>query len=189
MAPITRFCLLLAAFAGVAQAHFTLDSPQTRGMEESKEPTAPCGGYDTISSPRQNFPISGGVIKLTSEHTTASTKFFFVPGAAPAAADFTNNSTAHAATTDLSITKAGPTQSAPVDLSSFAKVGDVGTIQLIFNGGDGSLYQCSDVVLTAAVAASPAPTGTNSAAGRGMVAMSAAGAAMLAGAVAVVALL
>ncbi|KAI8588504.1 hypothetical protein BDZ88DRAFT_397186 [Geranomyces variabilis] len=187
MAPITRFCLLLAAFAGVAQAHFTLDSPKSRGMEESKEPTGPCGGFDTIASPRNEFPISGGVIKLTSEHTTASAKFFFVSGAAPAAADFTNNSTAHPATADLAITKAAPTQSAPVDLSSFAKVGDVGTIQLIFNGGDGNLYQCSDVVLTAAVSPSPTPSGTSSAAARGIVAVSAAG--ILAGAVAAVALL
>ncbi|KAJ3175693.1 hypothetical protein HDU87_005836 [Geranomyces variabilis] len=185
MAPITRFCLLLAAFAGVAQAHFTLDSPQTRGMDEDKEPTAPCGGFDTISNPRQNFPISGGVIKLTSEHTTASTKFFFVSGAAPAAADFTNSSLSHSAAADLAITKAGPTQSATVNLSSFAKVGDVGTIQLIFNGGDGNLFQCSDVMLTAAV--TPAPATGTSAAGRGMVAS--AGAAIVAGAVAVVALL
>ncbi|KAJ3152970.1 hypothetical protein HDU86_005425 [Geranomyces michiganensis] len=187
MASLSRFCfLLLAAVASGVSAHFTLDAPSTRGMQESIMVNGPCGGFNTVAAKRQEFPISGSVIKLTSEHTTATAKFNWVPGAAPAAADFTNTAVAHPATADLSITKAGATQSAPVDLSAFAKVGDVGTIQLVFDGGDGSLYQCSDVVLTAAVTNTP-PTGTSSAAGLDIVV--AARAALLAGAVAAVALM
>lgn len=43
----------------------------------------------------------------------------------------------------------GPAESVPIDLTKYpeAKDGAPATIQVVFDGGDGLLYQCSDVLL------------------------------------------
>lgn len=58
MSSTIHFLLLFLACFGVANAHFKLNTPPTRGFDEDKQPTAPCGGFDTLQNPRNNLPLS-----------------------------------------------------------------------------------------------------------------------------------
>ncbi|KAJ3005653.1 hypothetical protein HKX48_000563 [Thoreauomyces humboldtii] len=160
MSPLSA--LLFLALVAFASAHFQLVNPTTRFFDDDQEPSAPCGGDNVVSTTRQSFPISNGAIQYNSFHTQSTAAFFFVTGASP---DFTTNATRHQISPDTTLNSIGPGQSAVIDLSTIANVtvGSVGTLQVIFNGGDGFLYQCSDVVLTAANATAPVATTPKSA--------------------------
>lgn len=74
---------LALALAPVAFAHFNLNYPETRGFDEDKEPTGPCGGYDTVSSQRTDFPISGAPIQLTLGHQQTNVEVYLAVGDNP----------------------------------------------------------------------------------------------------------
>ncbi|KAF9335503.1 hypothetical protein BG006_011359 [Podila minutissima] len=175
--PAVASMMLLCSSA--AMAHFTLDYPTSRGFNDDNEPNAPCGGFDAVSN-RTQFPISKGFLTIDSHHPTAQVKINVVYGNSPAAADFT----AAAATPARSVSVAHPGHSClQLDLSSFkgAASGTNATIQIVYNGGDSPLYQCTDVTLITSAnldqtkcitdnggsstpsssGTSPAPTGNN----------------------------
>jgi hypothetical protein len=63
---------LLAALP-LASAHFLLDHPASRGFDEDKLGTFPCGGQDTVSSNRTQWPLDGtSTIALTMGHDEAN---------------------------------------------------------------------------------------------------------------------
>lgn len=62
---------ILVALLPIASAHFLLDSPPSRGFDDAKIGTFPCGGFDTVQSTRAAFPISNGQIALTMADPTA----------------------------------------------------------------------------------------------------------------------
>ncbi|KAG0038429.1 hypothetical protein BGZ82_000253 [Podila clonocystis] len=141
--PVVASMMLLCSSA--AMAHFTLDYPASRGFNDDNEPNAPCGGFDSVSN-RTQFPISKGFLTIDSHHPTAQVKINVVYGNSPAAADFT----AAAATPASSVSVTHPGHSClQFDLSSFkgAANGTNATIQIVYNGGDSPLYQCTDVTL------------------------------------------
>ncbi|KAG0251474.1 hypothetical protein BG011_007590 [Mortierella polycephala] len=126
-------------------AHFTLDYPSTRGLIEAQEPTAPCGGFDTVGA-RTQFPLTKGFIQIDSGHPRSEVKVNVVYGDNPSAADFTTAAGTPAAS--LSVDHPGNV-CVTVDLADFKGAADNinATIQVVYNGGDSPLYQCTDVVL------------------------------------------
>ncbi|KAI8073253.1 hypothetical protein BC940DRAFT_290918 [Gongronella butleri] len=124
--------------------HYQLTYPPARGFSEDTEPTAPCGGFNSVSSSRNQFPLTNGFLEVNSEHVSYSYKVYFVPGNNPAVDAFNN------ATLVGSGSVSYPMQSCwAVNFGSLAAAtnGSVGTLQAVYNAGDGTLYQCTDVVL------------------------------------------
>ena len=68
MQPITLHSLLLLP---LALAHFELESPSARGFDEDQLTNYPCGGQNSVSSNRTQYPLSGGPIQLRMGHDHA----------------------------------------------------------------------------------------------------------------------
>ncbi|KAL8283645.1 hypothetical protein RQP46_005440 [Phenoliferia psychrophenolica] len=141
------------ALASVASAHFTLDYPQTRGFNEDIEGNF-CGGFNS-SATRVPFPLSSGPILIDSHHPSADVAILISFVQSPTTfRDF--NTTSNGATYGLlksfgTITGQGEfCFNVDVSALNVAGVGNgsLATIQVEFNGGDGALFQCSDVVLS-----------------------------------------
>ncbi|GAA5897319.1 uncharacterized protein JCM6883_006655 [Sporobolomyces salmoneus] len=145
---------LLSLFAlPVALAHFTLDYPQTRGFDEDLEPQF-CGGFNSPSSSRTPFPLSGqGSILIDSHHPTAQVAVLISFDENPTSIEqFTklSNGTSYGLLQNFETLNSEGEYCLSVDVASLnlgAVNGTPATIQVEFNGGDGTLFQCSDVVL------------------------------------------
>lgn len=137
------FTALLALACQTVFGHYQLTYPPSRGFDESREVIGPCGGFDSVSSNRTDFPLKNGFVEINSEHTKYTYKVNIAYGSKPTAADFTS---------DTSMVAQGqvayPSQSClPVDLSSVknATDGTLATLQILYMAGDGDLYQVSMV--------------------------------------------
>lgn len=75
--------IVALALAPVALAHFTLKYPASRGFDEDKETTFPCGGFDTVSSQRTDFPISGAPIQINLGHQQTNIGVYMAIGDNP----------------------------------------------------------------------------------------------------------
>jgi hypothetical protein len=141
---MSRICVavLIVALLSVQAvlAHFTLDYPVTRGFDETMEPTAPCGGYNTVASTRSQVPLSNAFVQITAEHTSYTYQVSVIVNNNPATADFSTNQLVQVANGTRNYPQAA---CLPLDLSknTAIKAGTNATIQIVFNGGDGSLYQ------------------------------------------------
>jgi hypothetical protein len=62
----------LAAFTTLTSAHFNLNYPIVRDFDEDKLGTFPCGSFDTPSTNRTLWPLTGGEIALTMGHIDAN---------------------------------------------------------------------------------------------------------------------
>ncbi|ORZ22250.1 hypothetical protein BCR42DRAFT_447575 [Absidia repens] len=125
--------------------HYQLTYPPSRGFDESREVTAPCGGFNTVSKNRTDFPLKNGFLEINSEHIKYTYKVFAVIGNNPNTAEFGS---------DSNVIGQGqvnyPSESClQVDFSSIknATDGTPATLQVIYMAGDGDLYQCTDVTL------------------------------------------
>ncbi|KIK97648.1 hypothetical protein PAXRUDRAFT_92813, partial [Paxillus rubicundulus Ve08.2h10] len=172
-------------FATVANAHFQLQYPLPRGdFVEDQEPTF-CDGYDNAATNRTVFPLSNGIINLNSEHPTWTAGVIVSTKQDPSSfGDFNSSSGVQLAVPYFQQDGEGK-YCFPIDLAQtgFSGIQDGAnvTIQIIFDGGDGSLYQCADLTLSANVTVpsdatsctnvtSTSSTGTGGA-GKGMVTM------------------
>ncbi|KAF9584732.1 hypothetical protein BGW38_005381 [Lunasporangiospora selenospora] len=147
---VASACLVLACASTVAQAHFELTYPATRGFDEDKEPTGPCGGFNTPSASRSEFPIQNGFMNINSGHVNYKATIQLVVNSNPSAADFTA-AAASPVSSPPTISNNHPNNACLQvgDLSKVAGVADGvnATLQILYNGGDSPLYQCADVVL------------------------------------------
>ncbi|KAI7868438.1 hypothetical protein BDF14DRAFT_1724581 [Spinellus fusiger] len=147
MTRLSFFLLAAAAFATESVlAHFSLTYPPTRGFSEDIEANAPCGGFNTPLATRSQFPLKNGFVEINAEHPVYSYQVNILVSDAPTETAFTNASTVNVASGNNNF----PLQACfPVNLSQVpnAKNGTNATLQVIFNGGDGLLYQCTDIVL------------------------------------------
>ena len=162
--PFVFICSLLA----VANAHFQLQYPAPRGpFVASKEPTF-CGnyihtifqafmcswissladGYTNVTTNRTAFPLSNGFLSLVSEHEnwTAGVIISVFPNP-NSFDDFNANNGQPQIVRGYAKAAAAGTYCLPLNISSAGIFGltdgtDV-TIQVVFNGGDGNLYQVS----------------------------------------------
>ncbi|KAL1647884.1 hypothetical protein SLS61_007152 [Didymella pomorum] len=134
---------LALALAPVAFAHFNLNYPETRGFDEDKEPTGPCGGFDTVASQRTDFPISGAPIQLTMGHQQTNVEVYLAVGDNP------GNAFNTVLYPQFQVSGLGKFCLGDVSIPSSLNVteGTKATIQVITkaNGEDTALYQCADV--------------------------------------------
>ncbi|KAL9559408.1 hypothetical protein MBANPS3_000423 [Mucor bainieri] len=152
-----RLCIAVLVVALVslqtALAHYTVTYPSSRGFDETKEPTAPCGGFDSVSSPRTPFPLKGGFVEIDSGHTAYSYVVNLLVENAPTTADFSNaTANVQIASGSRSYPQAACLSLDDVSKNAAAKAGANATLQVVYNGGDGALYQCIDVTLQETVA-------------------------------------
>ncbi|KAF8845410.1 hypothetical protein BDN67DRAFT_919949 [Paxillus ammoniavirescens] len=142
-------------FATIADAHFQLQYPSPRGVfVEDQEPTF-CDGYNNAVTNRTVFPLSNGVINLNSEHPTWTVGVVVSTKQDPTSfGDFNSSSGVQLAVPYFQQNGEGK-YCFPIDLAQagFSGIQDGAnvTIQVIFDGGDGQLYQCADLTLSANV--------------------------------------
>lgn len=130
------------AVVPLASGHFLLTWPDSRGFDDSKATGGPCGGFDTASNKRTEFPLSGGPIQLDMHHTQTVVAAYLAIGNNPTADDFT-------ITIVPTLSEEGPknfclgSANIPSDLNITA--GTNATIQVVTNGDpSGGLYQVNE---------------------------------------------
>ncbi|GLB36372.1 hypothetical protein LshimejAT787_0306600 [Lyophyllum shimeji] len=139
--------LVLAFAATVANAHFQLQYPPPRGpFVEDNEPKF-CDGYSSAAANRSTFPLTGGFITLNSEHPQWTSGVLVSSSENPTSFNNFNQ------VVPFSQTKGEGLFCIPLDFSAHAnstqlKDGQNITIQIVFDGGDGNLYQCADLTLS-----------------------------------------
>ncbi|RDX56087.1 hypothetical protein OH76DRAFT_1337274 [Lentinus brumalis] len=136
----------------VVSAHFQLQYPPPRGdFVEDDEPTF-CDGYANSVANRTTFPTSGGFISINSEHPSWTLGGILATVQNPAnfAAfqdgkgnfqqflPFFSTTGEGSFCVDVDLAKSG--------ISGIQNGANV-TLQFVFDGGDGQLYQCADVTL------------------------------------------
>lgn len=136
--------ILALALAPVALAHFNLNYPTSRGFDEDKESTYPCGGYDSVQSQRTDFPISGGPIQLKLGHQQTNIAVYLAVG------DNSDSGFSTVLYPQFQVSGFGDFCLGNVSIPSSLNVteGTKASIQVITNAhGEGGLYQCSDLNL------------------------------------------
>ncbi|KAJ7225749.1 hypothetical protein GGX14DRAFT_422151 [Mycena pura] len=130
---------VFASLISLTSAHFQLAFPAPRGVFVMNDEPNFCDGYNNPAANRTVFPLSNGVVSLNSEHPKWA-------GARSRQTDFNNvvvpifQDTGEGLacfTLDFSKTATSLTDGQNV------------TIQVEFNGGDGNLFQCADLTLSA----------------------------------------
>ncbi|KAM6497907.1 hypothetical protein JOM56_005855 [Amanita muscaria] len=132
-------------FVAVANAHFLLDFPLPRGLFVDDQETNFCGGYANATTNRTAYPLAGGYFSIFSAHPQWTLGVFLATDAANTFDDFKQ-------------IKPFFTQSGEGDFCfplNFTSPNATGltngenvTIQVVFDGGDGTLYQCADLTLS-----------------------------------------
>lgn len=125
---IQVLCIGLIALQSMGLAHFTMTYPSSRGFNEDQEPISPCGGFNTASSERVVFPLQNAFIEINSGHTSYSYEINAITG----------NSTVQVGKGSRSYPQAA---CLPLQLTDSIKNGTSTTLQVVYNGGDGLLYQ------------------------------------------------
>ncbi|WOO84715.1 putative protein [Vanrija pseudolonga] len=137
---VLKAVLASSVLASSAVAHFTLDYPPTRGFDDDKEPQF-CGGFNTVSSVRNPFPLNGAPVWIDSHHTLASVATFVSNKTSPSNfSDFTN------VTNYFQVKNGEYCWGIDFEGLGFTNGSEV-TVQIQYNGGDGNLFQCTDLVL------------------------------------------
>jgi len=156
---------LALALPILTAAHFNLNYPPARGFDEDALVNFPCGGQDTVSKTRTQWPMTGGDIQLEMGHDQANVQVLLGLGNDPAPnfnitlrPIFTEQGLGDFCMTGFSL-PSGVT----------VKDGDNATIQVVTNGDGnppGGLYNCADITFESSA---PAPGSCKN--GSGVVAM------------------
>lgn len=135
---VTLLAITLITMQSMALAHFTLTYPTSRGFEESKEPLAPCGGFDTPSAQRIQLPLKSAFVQIDSGHTAYSFVVNALAKNDPINPDFISSNLVQVAQGGRTYPQAA---CLPLTFNDSFKPNTNVTIQVAYNGGDGSLYQ------------------------------------------------
>jgi nascent polypeptide-associated complex subunit beta len=73
----------LLSLVQFSSAHFLLTWPPARGFDDDKAVNFPCGGFDSVSSNRTEWPISGGPVQLDMHHTQTNVEVLLAIGNDP----------------------------------------------------------------------------------------------------------
>ncbi|KAF8350265.1 hypothetical protein F5887DRAFT_1279508 [Amanita rubescens] len=140
------FAAISAFFIAAVNAHFQLQFPPPRGPFVMNNEPGFCDGYTSATANRTLFPLSGGFFSLNSEHPQ------WVAGVLLATGLPADNFS------EFNQIKPYFTQSGegiycfPLLFNSPNATnltnGENVTIQIVFNGGDGTLFQCADLTLS-----------------------------------------
>ncbi|KAG5648154.1 hypothetical protein DXG03_006108 [Asterophora parasitica] len=148
-----KFSLFTAlALVGSANAHFRLLFPEPRGQFVADNEPQYCGGYTQVTQNRTTFPLSGGFFTIKSGHPDFTAGVIISTLQNPISFDnFTVNGKQQIASAYAKNANAG-TFCLPLDLAASGvagvKDGANVTIQIVYAGGDGNLYQCADLTLS-----------------------------------------
>jgi len=175
---------LLSGAISVVNAHFQLAYPPPRGPFVDDDEVNFCDNYVHAVTNRSEFPLKGGFVTLNSEHVSWSLAIELSTVQDPTSFNnFTNSSGGQQLARNSASASGEGGFCIPLDLSNtgISGVADGAnvTIQLIYNGGDGSLFQCADLTLasnftvpsnitcanssTTSTSSSPSSTGKNGA--------------------------
>ncbi|KAI8910755.1 hypothetical protein BC831DRAFT_517640 [Entophlyctis helioformis] len=143
MSLAARILLLLALCLGAVHAHFQLVTPPPRLYDDLLEFDPPCGGSNTTMA-RIAFPQKGGVLSIKAFHGNANMTFNIAFKDPLVQQDFTAKFLPDRVIATIGPYSLGPHR--PV-WTADAKNGANATLQLTFSGGDGMLYQCTDIVI------------------------------------------
>lgn len=129
--------LQLLTLPALASAHFILKYPISRGFDDDKEVNFPCGGFDTVTTNRSTFPLSGGPIQLDMGHTEAKVQVLLALG---------NGDGSYSIEVVPTFQETGPENfclgSVTFPSSLNLTEGQNATLQVVTNGDpDGGLYQ------------------------------------------------
>jgi len=137
--------------AAPALAHFHLNYPPPRGPFVDTMELNFCSSYPTGA--RSPFPLDGGFVDITSEHPSAVVLIEISFDQNPTTFvqfNTTDNGTTYPPLVPTFTMNYEGELCVPVD-SEVVGIpilnGTNATIQVFFNGGDGQLYDCADVVL------------------------------------------
>ncbi|TFY67360.1 hypothetical protein EVJ58_g1689 [Rhodofomes roseus] len=150
----------LAGLVSAVSAHFHLQYPGPRGaFVESSEPTF-CDNYGDATTNRTTFPLNNGYYSLNSEHPTWTLGVIISAVQNPNNfANFTDSSGKYQMVVNYFETSGEGSFCAPINISAAGidgvKDGSNVTVQFIFDGGDGALYQCADLTLSESTTAIP----------------------------------
>lgn len=137
----------LVALLPFASAHFQLTWPANRGFVARDAPKFPCGGFDTVKTPRTDFPINNSPIQLTMEHPQTNVAVYIGIG------ENVNGAYNTVIRRQFTVEVLGSFCVGGISLPSSLNVSDgtPATIQVVTNGDpEGGLYQCADVTLRTA---------------------------------------
>jgi hypothetical protein len=145
------FALLTSTITAV-NAHFQLAFPPPRGLFDDDNEVNFCDNYVDAVSNRSEFPLKGGFVTLNSEHPKWSLGVLLSTVQDPTSFNnFTNSSGGQQLARNFSSFSGAGGFCIPLDLSNtgISGVSDGAnvTIQLVYDGGDGNLYQCADLTL------------------------------------------
>ncbi|EIN13572.1 hypothetical protein PUNSTDRAFT_48521 [Punctularia strigosozonata HHB-11173 SS5] len=151
-----RFATLaaIASLFAAANAHFQLQFPTPRGpFVEDDEPHF-CDGYTDAVSNRSTFPLTGGFISLNSEHPKWTIGVLISTVQNPNSFDnfTTANNQSQFVVPFQQKNGEGLFCLGPIDIGNLgiSGVNDGAnvTLEFVFDGGDGDLYQCADLTLS-----------------------------------------
>ncbi|KAF9456152.1 hypothetical protein BDZ94DRAFT_1315425 [Collybia nuda] len=149
-----RFSIVavVACLAGVTNAHFRLNYPEPRGAFVADDEPKFCGGHDNAVNNRTTFPLSDGFFTIKAGHPGWTAGVIISTVQNPTSFDnFTVNGEQQLVKGYAKEDAAG-TFCIPLNISAAnipgVKEGSNVTIQVVFEGGDGNLYQCADLTLS-----------------------------------------
>ncbi|PCH33439.1 hypothetical protein WOLCODRAFT_22017 [Wolfiporia cocos MD-104 SS10] len=145
---------LVSGLVAAASAHFHLQFPGPRGPFNMENELTFCDNYGQVTTNRTTFPLSGGFYSLTSEHPLWVLGVIISTVPDPDNfSDFKTSSGQEQLVVQYFETSGEGAFCAPIDIAaagiSGVKDGANATLQFIFDGGDGQLYQCADITLQA----------------------------------------
>ncbi|KAI0639191.1 hypothetical protein C8Q77DRAFT_1204722 [Trametes polyzona] len=133
-------------------AHFQLQYPPPRGDFVASKEVGFCDGYVDAVSNRTVFPTKGGKISINSEHPSWTLGGVIATVQNPNSFDNFTSGGQFQFVVPFFKTSGEGGFCFPIDLAaqniSGVKDGANVTIQLIYDGGDGQLYQCADLTLS-----------------------------------------
>ncbi|EJD04042.1 uncharacterized protein FOMMEDRAFT_33917, partial [Fomitiporia mediterranea MF3/22] len=148
--------LSLVSLVTFASAHFSISYPEPRGVFVSADEVKFCDGYTNAANNRSDFPLSNGFIKLDNHHSewTASVLISIDQNPTDFAAFNTSSSGVQLPLAVNFFSSRGAGEICiPVDVASLSipgvSDGSNVTLQAMFAGADGNLFQCVDVTLRA----------------------------------------
>ncbi|KAF2873289.1 hypothetical protein BDV95DRAFT_593633 [Massariosphaeria phaeospora] len=140
-----RTALAFSTVLSLTSAHFTLDWPTARGFSDDTAGNFPCGGLDSVKTPRTSWPVSGAPVQLNMHHDQTRVAVYISIGEDP------GSNYSVMLKPQLSMQGLGDFCVGSVSLPEGLNVtdGTPATIQVVTNGDpSGGLYQCADVTLT-----------------------------------------
>nr|6IBH_A Chain A, Auxiliary activity CAZyme [Laetisaria arvalis]6IBH_B Chain B, Auxiliary activity CAZyme [Laetisaria arvalis]6IBI_A Chain A, Auxiliary activity CAZyme [Laetisaria arvalis]6IBI_B Chain B, Auxiliary activity CAZyme [Laetisaria arvalis]6IBI_C Chain C, Auxiliary activity CAZyme [Laetisaria arvalis]6IBI_D Chain D, Auxiliary activity CAZyme [Laetisaria arvalis]6IBJ_A Chain A, Auxiliary activity CAZyme [Laetisaria arvalis] len=148
--------------------HFQLQWPGARGAFVANDEVYFCGAHNNVTTNRTDFPLDGsGFVSIKSGHAPYTVgAIISLETDADAWEDFKNSSGGDQIAIAYRQVDNSGTYCVPFNPSSLniagIQDGANATIQVVYTGGDGNLYQCADVTFRTTVANLNSSVCTNS---------------------------